>query len=99
MVLELFMKIIFTPKLFFDSYFEVFDGVLVLVAFGLDVTLMFDVDLPIAICKCAIFSCNIFLGHVHMATHFILLLLSFSFHRGISILENHQTSGWNSDHN
>ena len=56
MVLELFMKIIFTPKLFFDSYFEVFDGVLVLVAFGLDVTLMFDVDLPIAICKCAIFS-------------------------------------------
>ena len=51
MVLELFMKIIFTPKIFFDSYFEVFDGVLVLVAFGLDVTLMFDVDLPIALCE------------------------------------------------
>ena len=51
MVLELFMKIIFTPKVFFDSYFEVFDGVLVLVAFSLDVTLMFEVDLPIALCK------------------------------------------------
>ena len=55
MVLELFMKIIFTPKVFFNSYFEVFDGILVLVAFGLDVTLMFDIDLPIAICKCTIF--------------------------------------------
>jgi len=55
MVFELFMKIIFTPKLFFDSYFEVFDGVLVLVAFGLDVTLMFDVDLPVALSFIVVF--------------------------------------------
>ena len=60
MVFELFMKIIFTPKLFFDSYFEVFDGVLVLVAFGLDVTLMFpDVDVPVAVCKFVLSSATI----------------------------------------
>ena len=68
MVLELFMKIIFTPKLFFDSYFEVFDGVLVLVAFSLDVTLMFDVDLPVALCKycCFILGCvvNMVIGSI-----------------------------------
>ena len=87
MVFELFMKIIFTPRLFFDSYFEVFDGVLVLVAFGLDVTLMVDVDVPVAVCKFVLSS----------ATD--NTTLKFSFHCCLSILENYQVGGWDPDYN